>query len=66
MHPYFKNMPTFGKALSDKKKAKAEDNKKSILEVEAKVAEEILRVKNAGLPAEKIHSRGQLTVWGPH
>ena len=63
MHPYFKNMPTFGKALSDKKKAKAEDNKKSILEVEAKIAEEILRVKNAGLPAEKVHSRGQLTVW---
>ncbi|MBU4566420.1 MAG: glutaconyl-CoA decarboxylase subunit alpha [Desulfarculus sp.] len=63
MHPYFKNMPTFGKALSDKKKAKAEDNKKSILEVEAKIAEEIERVKNAGLPAEKIHSRGQLTVW---
>ncbi|MFH2127761.1 MAG: carboxyl transferase domain-containing protein, partial [Pseudomonadota bacterium] len=63
MHPYFKNMPTFGKALSDKKKAKAEDNKKSILEVEAKIAEEILRVKNAGLPAEKIHSRGQLTIW---
>ena len=24
MHPYFKNMPTFGKALTDKKKAKAE------------------------------------------
>jgi len=63
MHPYFKNMPTFGKALSDKKKAKAEDNKKSILEVEAKIAEEIDRVKNAGLPAEKVHSRGQMTVW---
>ncbi|MBU1276773.1 MAG: glutaconyl-CoA decarboxylase subunit alpha [Proteobacteria bacterium] len=63
MHPYFKNMPTFGKALTDKKKAKAEDNKKSILEVEAKVAEETLRVKNAGLPAEKVHSRGQMTVW---
>ncbi|BEQ13315.1 acyl-CoA carboxylase subunit beta [Desulfoferula mesophila] len=63
MHPYFKNMPTFGKALSDKKKAKAEDNKQSILEVEAKIAEEIERVKNAGLPAEKIHSRGQLTIW---
>ncbi|MCF8035156.1 MAG: glutaconyl-CoA decarboxylase subunit alpha [Desulfarculaceae bacterium] len=63
MHPYFKNMPTFGKALTDKKKAKAEDNKAAILEVEAKVAEEIERVKNSGLPADKIHSRGQLTVW---
>ncbi len=63
MHPYFKNMPTFGKALTDKKKAKAEDNKAAILEVEAKVAQEIERVKNAGIPAEKIHSRGQMTVW---
>ncbi len=63
MHPYFQNMPTFGKALTDKKKAKAEDNKASILEVEAKIAEELERVKNAGLPAEKIHSRGQFTIW---
>ena len=63
MHPYFKNMPAFGKALSDKKKEKGEPNRKQIEEVEAIVAAEVERVMNAGLPAEKIHSRGQLTVW---
>ena len=63
MHPYFQNMPTFGKALSDKKKEKAAENRKQIEEVESVVAKEVERVKNAGLPAEKIHSRGQLTVW---
>ena len=62
MHPYFKNMPTFGKALSDKKKEKAAENRKLIQEVEATIAEEMERVKNAGIPAEKIHSRGQLTI----
>jgi glutaconyl-CoA decarboxylase subunit alpha len=63
MHPYFKNMPTFGKALTDKKKEKAAENRKLIQEVEAKIAEEVDRVKTAGIPAEKIHSRGQLTIW---
>ncbi|MGD9124398.1 MAG: carboxyl transferase domain-containing protein [Desulfarculaceae bacterium] len=63
MHPYFKNMPAFGKALSDKKKEKLADNKKSIQEVDAVVAAEVERVKNAGIPAEVIKKRGQWTVW---
>ena len=63
MHPYFKNMPAFGKALSDKKKAKREDNRKSIEEVEGLVAEEVARVKGAGIPEDLVHKRGQLTVW---
>ncbi len=63
MHPYFKNMPTFGKALSDKKKEKGAENRKAIEEVEALIAEEVARVKSAGIPEEKIHARGQLTIW---
>ncbi len=63
MHPYFKNMPSFGKKLSDKKKEKAADNRKSIEEVEALVQAEVDRVMNAGIPAEVIHKRNQLTVW---
>jgi glutaconyl-CoA decarboxylase len=63
MHPYFQNMPAFGKKLSDKKKEKGADNRKQIEEVEAFVASEVDRVKNAGIPAEKVHKRGQLTVW---
>ena len=63
MHPYFKKMPGFGKELTDKRKASLAANKKAIEEVEAGIAAEVDRVKNAGLPAEKINSRGQLTVW---
>jgi glutaconyl-CoA decarboxylase len=63
MHPYFKNMPSFGKKLSDKKKEKGEPNRKSIEEVEAIVKGEVERVMNAGIPAEVIHKRKQLTIW---
>ena len=63
MHPYFKNMPTFGKKLSDKKKQRMADNRKAIEEVEALVAKEVERVKGAGIPEEVIHKRGQLTIW---
>lgn len=63
MHPYFKNMPSFGKKLSDKKKEKAEPNRKSIEEVEAKIKAEVERVMSAGIPEEVIHKRKQLTIW---
>lgn len=63
MHPYFKKMPSFGKALSDKKKEKALANRQAIEEVEALIAAEVERVKNAGLPAEMVHKRGQMTIW---
>lgn len=63
MHPYFKNMPTFGKKLSDKKKEKAADNRKAIEEVEALIQKEVDRVKAAGIPEEVIHKRGMWTVW---
>ncbi|MCB2186516.1 MAG: glutaconyl-CoA decarboxylase subunit alpha [Deltaproteobacteria bacterium] len=63
MHSYFKNMPQFGKALTDKKREKAAENRRQIEEAEARVAQEVERVQNAGLPAEKIRSRGQMTVW---
>jgi glutaconyl-CoA decarboxylase len=63
MHPYFKNMPGFGKKLSDKKKEKGEPNRKSIEEVEALVKAEVERVMSAGIPEEIIHKRKQLTIW---
>ncbi|KIX12721.1 acyl-CoA carboxylase subunit beta [Dethiosulfatarculus sandiegensis] len=63
MHPYFENMPTFGKALSDKKKEKLTPNRDQITEALDVVLAEVERVKNAGIPAEKVHKRGQMTVW---
>jgi glutaconyl-CoA decarboxylase len=63
MHPYWKTMPTFGKAVKENVLKRMEKNREQIAEVEAELDKEIERVKNSGLPAEKIHQRGQMTVW---
>ena len=63
MHPYFQNMKKLGKPVTDKIKEKMAENKEAVAGVEATVAEEVDRVKNAGIPAEKVHSRGQMTIW---
>ena len=56
-------MNPIGKALTDKQKADSEENVRQIQEVEKQVEEAIEAVKNAGIPAEKIKKRGQMTVW---
>jgi len=63
MHPYFVKMDDLGKPVSDRQKEKMAANKAEIDEVLKTVAGEVERVKQAGLPAEKIRSRGQMTVW---
>ncbi len=63
MHKYFAEMPEFGKELKDKQKEKAAESAASIKEVVDHYASEVERVKNAGIPAEKIHKRGSMTVW---
>lgn len=63
MRPYFQNMDDFGRALKKGEIKRTEDNIQQILEAENFVAEAVEKVKNAGLPEEKINSRGQMTVW---
>ncbi len=63
MHKYFAKMPKFGKELRDKQKEKAAESVAAIKKVEELYAAEVERVKNAGIPAEKIHKRGSMTVW---
>ena len=63
MRQYFEKMRDFGKPLTDKQIEKAEENRKEIEKVMEVVEAEINRVKNAGIPAEKINQRGQLTAW---
>ncbi|MEW6266298.1 MAG: carboxyl transferase domain-containing protein [Thermodesulfobacteriota bacterium] len=63
MWPYWKNMDPLGKPLKETQIKRMEENRKQIAEVEALLNEEIEKVKNAGLPAEQIHKRGQMTVW---
>ncbi len=60
MRPYFEKMTPMGKGLSDGAKKRSADNVKAILEEEKKVAEAVQKVLDAGIPAAKIHKRGQL------
>ena len=63
MRPYFEKMKEFGQELKEGQIKSTAASKKQIEEVEAQVAEAVEKVKKAGLPAEKINARGQLTVW---
>ncbi|HDG96930.1 MAG: glutaconyl-CoA decarboxylase subunit alpha [Deltaproteobacteria bacterium] len=63
MRPYFEKMTPIGKRLSEKQRESTKDNVEQIRKIEKEVEEAIEQVKNAGLPAEVIHKRGQMTIW---
>ncbi|MBI5966751.1 MAG: glutaconyl-CoA decarboxylase subunit alpha [Deltaproteobacteria bacterium] len=63
MRPYFEKMTEFGKPLTEKQIKSAEENVKQIQEVENKIAEAVERVRKAGISAEEINKRGEMTVY---
>ena len=63
MRQYFEKMTQFGVELNKGQILSSENNVKAINEVEAGIDEEVEKVKNAGMPTEKINSRGVMTVW---
>ena len=63
MKPYFEKMKEFGQELKEGQIKSTAASAKQIQEVEAQVAEAVEKVKNVGLPTEKINARGQLTIW---
>jgi glutaconyl-CoA decarboxylase len=63
MKPYFEHMPELGRPLKPRELQRSEANLELYRQVEQKLAAEVERVKAAGLPAEKINQRGQLTGW---
>ncbi|MBL6968592.1 MAG: glutaconyl-CoA decarboxylase subunit alpha, partial [Desulfobacteraceae bacterium] len=63
MRTYFEKMTPLGKPLTDKQREDSKENVSDIRKVEEQVAEAVEAVKNAGIPAEVIRKRGQLTVW---
>ena len=63
MRPYFEKMTPLGKSLSNSQKEKEKESAFRINGVEKEVAEAVDAVKNAGIPAERIRRRGQMTVW---
>ncbi|WP_300460267.1 carboxyl transferase domain-containing protein [Desulfobacula sp.] len=63
MRQYFEKMTEFGVELNKGQLLSSEENVKNVREVEAGIDAEIEKVKNAGLPTEKINARGVMTVW---
>ena len=63
MRPYFEHMTEFGRPLKKREWSRSEENLVAIREVEKRLAAEVERVKAAGLAAEKVNQRGQLTAW---
>lgn len=56
-------MPTFGSPLTDRQLETTVENLRDIKAVEEEYAAAVEAVKNAGIPTEKVNSRGQMTVW---
>lgn len=63
MKPYFEKMDSFGKELKKGRIKRAEASLALLKEKEEQMAELAADVQAAGLPAEKINSRGVMTVW---
>ena len=66
MRPYFEKMTDFGQELKAGQIKSTEANVGKLKEVEAQVDEALQKVKDAGLPTEKINARGQLTDGSGH
>lgn len=63
MKPYWRKMDPLGKALKENVLKRMEENRRQIEAVEADLAAEVEKVRQAGLPPEVIRKRGQMTVW---
>lgn len=63
MHPYFQKMDALGKPLRQADIDEMADNRTQIAAVLEELDAEVSRARGAGLPAEKIHERGEMTVW---
>jgi len=63
MRPYFEKMDDFGKPLRPAQIERMKENVAKIEEVMKGIDEEVERIRNVGVPDEKIHKRGQMTVW---
>ncbi len=63
MRPYFEKMDPLGKPLGSTDLEEMADNRTRVAAVLEELRAEVARVKSAGLPAEKIRERGEMTVW---
>ena len=62
MRPYFEKMSPIGRALKESEIEREEANTREITKVEEEVLKALDKFKMAGIPAEKIHQRGENRV----
>ena len=63
MKQYFEKMDSLGKPISPKQMDSMKENIVQAEEIMKRIDVEQERIKNFGVPAEKIHERGEMTVW---
>ena len=63
MRPYFEKMAALGRALKPGQIKQTADNVAALETAEAEIEADVERVRQAGLPTDKINARGQMTVW---
>jgi glutaconyl-CoA decarboxylase len=63
MRRYFEKMDDLGKPLKPAQIERMKANRAQIEEVMKGIDAEVDRVKKAGIPAEVVHKRGQMTIW---
>ncbi len=63
MRQYFETMDALGKPLKPADREEMAGNLERIAAVLVELDAELARVKGAGIPAEKIRERGEMTVW---
>jgi glutaconyl-CoA decarboxylase subunit alpha len=63
MRPYFEKMDPLGKPIKPAELEEMARNREQIATFLTQLDAELNRVKSAGLPAEKIRERGEMTVW---
>ena len=63
MRQYFETMDALGKPLKPADREEMAENRERIAAVLVELDAELARVKGAGIPAEKIRERGEMTVW---
>ena len=63
MRQYFQKMRPIGRALRENEREREKANAAEISKVEAEIADAVEKRKLTGIPAEKIHKRGEKTAW---
>jgi glutaconyl-CoA decarboxylase len=63
MKPYFTKMDDIGKPLRPAQLERMQANVAQAESIMKEIDAEVERIKNYGIPAEKVHERGEMTVW---